>query len=209
MRKALIAALCCIVLTPALVTAGAKCSVSCRLKGLASKNHRTLRAHITPAAGDCHAAVKHGFPIPDRRCTPGAINPTVTLAVLKNADFRTCCVRDKVESESAKGVAYAWYGITKPAKNQGGAQLCELDHLVPLELGGADSMDNIWPQCGPDAVTLNERFFKQKDQVESFLAAQVRAGNMDLATVQRAIASDYTQFLKEAKEFCSKNSCSG
>jgi 5-methylcytosine-specific restriction endonuclease McrA len=209
MSRVLVAALCCIVLTPAIVTAAAKCSVSCLIGGLASKNHNTLRAHITPTDGDCHAGTRHGFPIPDRRCTPGAINPTVTLAVLKNSNFRTCCIRDKVESESAKDVAYGWYGIHKPARNKGQDQFCELDHLVPLELGGADSMDNVWPQCGPDAVTLKQRFFKQKDQVESFLAAQVKTGTMDLSTAQKAIAADYTQFLKDAKKFCSTNSCSG
>ena len=39
----------------------------------------------------------------------------------------------------------------------------------------ADTLDNIWPQCGPDAVTMNERFFKQKDCVETYLGFQVRA----------------------------------
>ena len=71
--------------------------------------------------------------------------------------------------------------------------------LISLELGGADSLENIWPQCGPDGVTLTERYFKQKDMVENYLAAQVKAGKMDLAEVQQGIATDWTQYLEQAK----------
>lgn len=182
-----------------------KSSVSCA--GVLAKNHRTLGAHKAPTEGSCKIQTKNGFPMPDPTCTPGAVNPTVTLDVLKSPGFRTGCVRDKIESETAKKVAYGWYGLSEPAKNKGESQVCELDHLVPLELGGADSMDNIWPQCGPDNVTLKERYFKQKDQVEMYLAVQVKAGAMDQATAQRAIAKDYTQFLDAAKTYCAAHSC--
>jgi hypothetical protein len=144
--------------------------------------------------------------MPDPSCTPGAVNPTVTIDVLKNTNFRTCCIRDKVESEPDKHVAYKWYGVPDPPNNTKD-QTCELDHLVPLELGGGDSMDNIWPQCGPDNVTLKERYFKQKDQVEFYLADQVKAGAMDQSTAQHAIAKDYTQFLDAAKQYCSSHKC--
>ena len=53
-------------------------------------------------------------------------------------------------------------------------------------------MDNIWPQCGPDSVTLGQRYFKQKDMVEFYLADQVKAGNMDQTTAQQEIAADYS-----------------
>jgi len=200
-------ALGCTLSAASIVAASQTCAVTCVIQGFAAKNHRTLGSHTTPSAGSCHAGAKIGFPTPDRQCTPGAINPTITLAVLKDPTFRTCCIRDKVESESAKHVAYQWYGIPVPADNIGPNQVCELDHLVPLELGGGDSMDNIWPQCGPDGVTLNERFFKQKDQVEDYLADQVKAGNMDLAKAQQAIAADYTQFLAAAKKYCQTHTC--
>ncbi len=44
-----------------------------------------------------------------------------------------------------------------------------------MELGGADGMDNIWPECGPADVTFRERYFKQKDLVGDYLAAKVRS----------------------------------
>ena len=74
-------------------------------------------------------------------------------------------------------------------------QVCELDHLVPLELGGADGLGNIWPQCGPDESTLKNRYFKQKDLVENYLAGEVRANRMSLEEAQRGIAADWTQYL--------------
>ena len=82
---------------------------------------------------------------------------------------------------------------------------CELDHLVPLELGGADTLDNIWPQCGPSDVALAARYFKEKDMVEDWLTDQVKTQQKDLGEAQKAIATDWTQFLGLAKSFCSMN----
>lgn len=201
----------CVVAVAALLsgsaTATGTCTANCAIQGLLAKNHRTLGPHATPANGSCKMGEKNGYPIPDIQCTPGAINPTVTLAVLKNANFRTCCLRDKVESETAKKVAYGWYGLQAPSNNTGASMTCELDHLVPLELGGGDSMDNIWPQCGPNTASLNDRYFKQKDQVEFYLADEVKTGAMDLSKAQHAIAADYTQFLAAAKQYCASHPC--
>jgi hypothetical protein len=135
----------------------------------------------------------------------GAINPSVTLVVLKNRSFRTGCVRDCATKEEAKNATYAQYGIPHPADNTGTSQVCELDHLVSLELGGADTLDNIWPQCGPNQVPLAKRYFKQKDAVENYPAEQVRTGMIGLQKAQTGIATDWTQFLGEAQDFCSKN----
>ncbi len=44
-----------------------------------------------------------------------------------------------------------------PDEQLGASQTCELDHVVPLEIGGADTLDNIWPQCGPKNVVLAKR----------------------------------------------------
>lgn len=208
MRKHLPVVLFCLVFACGEVIATEVCPVDCNIPGLDRKAHTALASVGTPTDGSCRAGTRNGFPIPDPRCTPGAINPTVTVDVLKNkAHFRTCCLRDMVETESQKHIAYKWYGLPVPSNNEGQSQVCELDHLVPLELGGGDSMDNIWPQCGPNAVTLNERYFKQKDKVEFYLADQVKAGAMDLGQAQRAIASDYTQFLDAAKTYCASHRC--
>jgi len=79
--------------------------------------------------------------------------------------------------------------------------ICELDHLISIELGGADTLDNIWPQCGPEGAAGEDRSFKQKDLVENYLAAQIRAGKMNKSDVQKGIAQDWTQYLDRSEAY--------
>lgn len=155
-----------------------------------------------PAHNSCAVQMRNGYPVPDARCTPGGVNPSVTPDVLRDPSWRTRTVRNCATSEARKHVAYHWYQIEKPRLNSNQNQVCELDHLVPLELGGADGLGNIWPQCGPDAVTLNQRYFKKKDHVENYLAEEVRVGRMPLDLAQKRIALDWTQYLDEAEKWC-------
>lgn len=155
-----------------------------------------------PAEGACSTSLHNGYPVPDPHCTPGGIDPSVTTDVLSNPDWRTRCIRDCETSESEKHVTYRWYGIRAPRRNSGNNQVCELDHLVPLELGGADGLGNIWPECGPDATALQNRYFKVKDRVENYLADEVKAGHMPLQDAQRGIASDWTRYLAAANQYC-------
>lgn len=175
-----------------------------------SIDHRAsqpLRAVALPPTQGCHTRMINGFPVPDPACTPGATNPTVTVTVLRDPAFRTACIRQQVTTEQQKAQTYRWYVIPHPANNTGGSQTCELDHLVSLELGGADTLDNIWPQCGPPGVPLAQRYFKQKDIVENYLAWRVRRGDMDLAQAQKGIATNWTQYLSEAKQHCMSARC--
>ena len=151
------------------------------------------------APGSCHVRIAaDGYRLPDPACTPGAINPTLTVAVLTDPAFRTGMVRDKVTSEDQKRIVYSWYGITPPANNTGASQTCELDHVVDLASGGADTLDNIWPQCqapGAAPVPVGVREFKIKDRfAEHNVVALIKAGG-NLADLQRRIASDWTQFI--------------
>jgi hypothetical protein len=165
------------------------------------KASQPLHQASVQSDGQCHEHNSNGYPLPDPYCTPGAINPSLTLAVLTNPNFRTGCVRDQTSSAKQKDATYGWYGIKKPSNNVGRNQLCEKDHLISLQLGGADSLDNIWPQCGPDGASLNDRYFKQKDAIENYLAAEVRAGRMALRTAQLGIASDWTAYLRKSKGY--------
>ncbi len=151
-----------------------------------------------PPGHVCTPHISNGVPLPDPVCTPGAVNPTLTADILRDPDYRTSCNRDHATTARQKARTYGWYDVQKPLHNVGQNQICELDHLVSIELGGADTLDNIWPQCGPDAVTLRERYFKQKDLVENYLAAQVKAGAIELEEAQRVIASDWTVQLPAA-----------
>ncbi len=177
--------------------------------GIDSRATQPLNAVPPGTPAKCKAIPKNGYLVADPACTPGAINPTLTLAVLQDPNFRTGCVRDNLTTEEQKNITYVWYGVPKPPDNTGESQVCELDHLVPLYLGGADSLDNIWPQCGPDAVTLNNRYFKQKDHVEVYLGNLVRAGKISLADAQHGIATDWTQYIPAATRACPQTGCAG
>ncbi len=155
-----------------------------------------------PSSGTCRTQMRRGYPVPDPQCTPGGVNPSVTEQTLRDPDWRTGCVRDCETSETRKHATYAWYGLVSPHDNAGEHQVCELDHLVPLELGGADGLGNLWPQCGPDGAELCRRNFKMKDHVENYLADEVKSGRMPLDSAQRAIAADWTQFLEAAELYC-------
>jgi hypothetical protein len=178
------------------------CPVQIEVRG-----DEALRPVTVPPGQACRVRTSNGFPIPDPACTPGAINPSLTVDVLRDPHFRTACLRNKATSKREKAETYGWYAISHPAHNQGKTQTCELDHLVSLELGGADTLDNIWPQCGPEGVGLRDRYFKQKDIVENFLAYVVKTGQMDLGTAQKGIASDWPQYLKQAKQVCPGGVC--
>jgi hypothetical protein len=104
--------------------------------------------------------------LPDRRCTPGAIDPAVAQADIHS----TICVAgytDTVrppasQTEAFKfDQAYPAYGIAPGTES-------ELDHLVPLELGGANDAANLWPEVGPVP--------NPKDSVEEALGRAVCDG---------------------------------
>ncbi|HEY2466264.1 MAG TPA: hypothetical protein VGI45_00300, partial [Terracidiphilus sp.] len=155
-----------------------------------------------PDDATCTVSMRNSYPIPDPRCTPGGVNPSITAEMLRESRFRTRCIRNCATSEAQKHVTYKWYGLQKPRSNSGDHQVCELDHLVPLELGGADGLGNIWPECGPDSTALEDRYFKIKDRVENYLADEVKAGRIPVDAAQRGIASDWTQFLPAANHYC-------
>ena len=77
---------------------------------------------------------------------------------------------------------YASYGLAYPQPP--GTR--ELDHLVPLELGGDNSNRNLWPE-----PALPAPGFHQKDELENVLHDQVCAGRLALDDAQRGIASDW------------------
>jgi hypothetical protein len=69
----------------------------------------------------------------------------------------------------------------------------ELDHLITPALGGTDDIHNLWPE--PYAAT--EWNAHVKDQLEDLLHQRVCSGQLDLATAQHDIATDWIAAYKK------------
>jgi hypothetical protein len=132
--------------------------------------------------GSCHAG-DGGF-LPDTGCTPGATDPrvspsTVTSTICRSGYTATVRPPESV-SEPIKRERMAAYGVSAPLSAY------ELDHLIPLELGGASTTANLWPE-----PLTGTRGAPRKDDLENALRSQVCSGAVPLAVAQLAIASNW------------------
>lgn len=121
--------------------------------------------------------VAHGG-LPDSACTPGAIFPNATVQEICTYGY-TRTVRNVPFSE--KDQVYAEYGIYQHYTGQ-----YEVDHLVPLELGGSNDIANLWPEAASPTPG-----YHQKDEVENYLHDQVCSGAMSLQEAQKEIATNW------------------
>lgn len=115
---------------------------------------------------------------PNSQITPGAV-----LEVTPQ-DFCTPGYSKKVRNvpSSVKKQAYANYGITRRARGE-----YEVDHLISLQLGGSNSIRNLWPQS-EKTQPWNARV---KNVLENKLHSLICSGKVDAATAQREIAQDW------------------
>jgi len=136
---------------------------------------------LTAAASSHVASFRyfHGDPLNNLQVTPGATF---------NVGLQTICqvgyserVRNVPYSE--KLAVYYEYGIYHHSYDQ-----YEIDHLIPLELGGNNSPRNLWPELNdhPSPDYLNS-----KDILENRLHDLVCSGQLGLRYAQRSIASNW------------------
>lgn len=119
-------------------------------------------------------------PNPDRRCSPGAYYSRLTKSVICSSTFFTSSIRNV--SQSTKNQVKIAYGL--PPRNFGSA--LEIDHIVPLELGGSNAVANLFPE------QLNARpGYRAKDRLENRLHLLVCSGRMNLRASQRQIATNW------------------
>jgi hypothetical protein len=65
----------------------------------------------------------------------------------------------------------------------------QIDHLIPLCLGGGDDPSNLWPQ--PRRSIELKWNAEAKDRLERLICDIVCAGQLDIATAQEAFAKDW------------------
>lgn len=130
-------------------------------------------------------AAPAGVAFPNSQLTPGDTTPGVTVAQVCTAGY-AASMRHVTSAQYHE--VYGAYGIAYPEPTG----TYELDHLVPLELGGVSTNSNLWPE--PASPTPG---FHQKDQLENAMHRLVCAGQLDLHRAQREIATNwYTAYIK-------------
>jgi len=146
---------------------------------------------------------------PDAAFTPGETNPVVTQATIG----RTICVSGwtatvrppESYTEQIKhledgaggvvtyqGVSYSVHGFELADHN---ISDFELDHLVPLEIGGSPADPrNLWlePYEAPKGPAAPGTGSQTKDKVENAARVAVCAGRLTLADAQREMAANWS-----------------
>lgn len=145
----------------------------------------------------CHVRGTGLYVLPDRRCTPGAINPAVTQANIASTICRAGWSESQRPPESItepqKRLSLAAYGYYD------GRALgsYEFDHLISLELGGAsDSPKNLWPEPDYPGVSTSSYYLNPKDHVEDKLHDWVCEHRISLASAQHIIATDWISWYR-------------
>jgi hypothetical protein len=117
--------------------------------------------------------------LPDRSCSPGKVATT-------NVD-RICTPgytgRVRNVSQRTKDSVYWRYGVRRHSTGQ-----YEIDHIIPLELGGSNSATNLFPEAANPTPG-----FHQKDRLENRLHALVCAGDLNIRVAQKAIATNWVK----------------
>lgn len=130
--------------------------------------------------------------LPEKRLTPGAINPSVTQANIQ----ATVCVKGFTKTirpptyftNKLKKIQIEEYGY----KDQNPSHY-EEDHLIPLSIGGnPDSPLNLWPQ-----PRISEWDAEKKDVLELKIQKMVCAGELSLDQARKEIAEDWIAAYKK------------
>jgi hypothetical protein len=142
--------------------------------GVVAARRSAALSPVTRRSG-CHV---HGS-LPEHGCTPGArfIDATRMLVCTPGYSRR---VRQVPYAE--KTAVYAEYGISRHFNGRNG----EVDHLVPLELGGSNDESNLWPESAAGRYGAH-----QKDRLENELHHEICRGSLKIERAQRLIAGDW------------------
>jgi hypothetical protein len=123
-----------------------------------------------------HYRHRAGWILQDSVLTPGAVRTTDSSVICHGT---TKAVRKT--TEHMKQAVYDEYGIADRYAGQ-----YEIDHLIPLELGGKDTVSNLWPEPAKPLPG-----YHQKDVLENWLHREICTGALSADSVQRWIVHDF------------------
>jgi hypothetical protein len=169
-----------------------------------SEGHGWTGAHVLgplPVPGACHfgragaGGTGGGAANPDRTCTPGAVDGAVTQENLRQTLCRKGGYTDSVRPP--REVTDAFKEVARKAYSAPGRSSdYELDHLIPLGLGGSSDSRNLWPELNVGDPGQFDHSHPSgnnaKDGVESRLHDAVCSGEVGLVAAQEAIATNWS-----------------
>ena len=135
-----------------------------------------VTALISPALAQTPAAIA-----PDPTITPGAVR-TTDAGEICSTGTRALRQWDRARDDHIM----TEYGL--PA---GPHPDFEIDHLIPLGIGGADDDKNLWPEPRRSIEPVWNA--EAKDRLEWKLRDLVCSGALDAREAQREIADDWTE----------------
>ena len=121
--------------------------------------------------------------VPNPRFTPGA-----TVLFSRGQVCSGSNTKNKLVPSAVQRRVFDEYGIQAAEPSA-----YEVDYLITPALGGADDIHNLWPQSRK-ATVWNSLV---KDQLEDRMRNLVCDGQLDLATAQRQIASNWIDAYKK------------
>jgi hypothetical protein len=155
----------------------------------AGQRHRVKPGHAVllgprTRTSDCALASQ-----PDRRCTPGAYSRRLTKAIICSAHFHTDVILRL--PRSTKYRVEREYGLPAGLFRRA----LEIDHVVPLRLGGSNNIANLFPE--EYAFADRSPGYPAKDRLDKRLRELVCAGRLRLRVAQRRIAADWESLYRQ------------
>ena len=143
---------------------------------------RYLSLAFIVAIGIALPVLAEELPIrPDDTLTPGVVGSAEFADVCGLVDGQTYSQRHRETTQKMKNEAYAAYSVNKAGRE------FEIDHRVPLCVGGADDPRNLWPELG-----WQHPSFHDKDRLEARVCRAVcRTRTMTLAEGQAIFLGDW------------------
>jgi hypothetical protein len=121
--------------------------------------------------------------VPNPRLTPGA-----TVLVSQREICSETSENNKAVPVALRQRVFNEYGIRAAEP-----RAYEVDYLITPALGGADDIHNLWPESNAATVWNSE----VKDTLEDHMRNLVCAGELDLATAQHEIATNWIDAYKK------------
>lgn len=134
---------------------------------------KLIFAFVSLILGTATAAADE-LAVPNPILTPGAIDPAASVGIVCN---RSTKERRSVTA-SMKAAVLAAYNVPEAESSH-----YEIDHLIPLAIGGSNALANLWPQPWVEA--------DEKDVLEVELQREVCHGLVSQAEAQHDIADDW------------------